>query len=119
MTLAVLYGSIQASPEEGQEWLKKAATGLVEAITENTEKPKILWSLFYSQEASKTENLHSQEESGPEIVDRTVVFSDSSTDLAFDDSVLREVRRAWQHITENANGFMDFEDREVGEYDDE
>ena len=63
--------------------------------------------------------MPSQGDTGPEITDRNVLFSKSSADLAFDDSVLREVRTAWQHITGNDSGFMEFEDREVGEYDEE
>ena len=54
-----------------------------------------------------------------DISAQSMTFSESSTDLAFDDSVLRQVRRAWQIVTSKTNGFMEFEDREVGEYDED
>lgn len=74
--------------------------------------------MFYSQTGLDSKDS-SQEDLGPSVDDQTITFSDSSVDLAFDDSVVREVRRAWQHVTGNTNGFMEFEDREVGEYDDD
>ena len=58
-------------------------------------------------------------EEGPIVENCQIQFSEASTDLAFDDLVLREVRKAWQQVTGKVNGFMEFEDREAGEYEDE
>ena len=96
-----------------------ATDALLRATVVGQQIPDTLWSLSYSQEASSAESSISQDNVGPVIENQTVSFSNSSTDLAFDDGVLREVRKAWQQISGNEEGFMDFEDREVGEYDDE
>ena len=115
----MLYASIRATANDGKSWLLAAVNALLEASSNEGSTPKVLWSLSYSQHAPSLERLSSQEDEDPKITDRTISFSQPSTDLAFDDRVLREVRRAWQQISGNAEGFMEFEDREVGEYDDD
>lgn len=74
-------------------------------------KPIILWSLRYAQhypssDASKATDV--AKDGG------IINFAESSVDLAFDDGVLEDVRRAWTNITGETNGFMQFEDRETG-----
>ena len=103
----------------GKDWLEKAVHALLDTSIEEEGEREILWSLSYSQRTSKTGGMSPNGDTGPEITGRNVIFSDSSTDLAFDDSVLREVRTAWQYITGNDTGFTEFDDREVGEYDEE
>ena len=119
MELVVLYGSVQGTADVGKVWLEKAVHALLDASVEKEGEPEVLWNLIYSQQTSKTDGMSSDKDAGPEITERNVFFSDPSTDLAFDDSILRETRTAWQHITGNETGFMEFEDREVGEYDEE
>jgi len=46
-------------------------------------------------------------------------LGDTGVDLAFDDVVLQDVRRSWQMIVGEEDGFLQFEDREVGAYDDD
>ena len=75
-----------------------------------------MWTLSYAQvENTKAENI----EEGPVVEKSQIQFSEASTDLVFDDLVLREVRKAWQQVTGKVNGFMEFEDREAGEYDED
>ena len=93
---------------------------LLETIHDET-RPDILWTLRYSQcftqwpiQASPPENGQGAERQGG-----TILFPEPVIDLAFDDGVLRDVMTAWQEISGQAEGFMQFEDREVGAYEDE
>ncbi|KAI4155536.1 MAG: hypothetical protein LQ340_000952 [Diploschistes diacapsis] len=115
---SILYASIRAVADEGKQWLEMAMATLLSTSAKDGEEIDMLWSLFYSQKAWTNEESSYSEDPASEPPDKTVLLSNPSTDLAFNDSVLREVRRAWQHITGNESGFMEFEDREVGEYDD-
>ena len=102
---------------EGKQWLNRAVSALLSSVSDQTGPPaKTLWSLSYSQKQSPRMSDVDEE---LDISGQRMTFSDSSTDLVFDDSVLRQVRRAWQVVTGKTNGFMEFEDREVGEYDED
>lgn len=83
-------------------------------------QPRVLWKLQFAQtvrdntlEESTEVNLESAAST------HTLSFSASTGDLSFDDGILREVRSMWQRITGNEDGFMHFEDREAGAYEDE
>ena len=81
---------------------------------------EVLWELFFDQLSSPTRDSElTTELSTAQSVGKTFLFPPSSTDLAFDDSVLQRVRLAWQSVSGNVGGFMQFEDREVGAYEDE
>ena len=95
-----------------------AIASLLAATTEQ-ERPKSLWTLFYSQKAYGTPASSFNEDSRHQPSDNLITLSDLSTDLAFDDAVIREVRKAWQHVSGKERGFMDFEDREKREYEDD
>ena len=112
----MVYASVRALADEGRRWLEIALASILAAMTEQ-ESPKCLWTLFYSQKTAVKQSSSSNEDSGPEISDNTITLSDLSTDLAFDDAVIREVRKAWQHVSGKEMGFMHFEDREAGEYE--
>ena len=79
-------------------------------------KPLVLWSLKYTQ-------LYQPSDVGlGESVGNNggiLKFPDSSPDLAFEDSIFENVRTAWQRISGQTDGFMNFDDREVGAYDDD
>ena len=92
-------------------------TNLLVSLPSEDEARQVLWSLSYAQtEDTKAEDI---EEEGPFVENSQIRFSEASTDLAFDDLVLREVRKVWQQVTGKTNGFMEFEDREAGEYDED
>ena len=108
----VIYASTLLPGPAGYDLLDRALEKLSGTFEEP--KPSILWSLRYAQhcpssDASKATDV--AKEGG------IITFAESSVDLAFDDGVLEDVRRAWTNITGETNGFMQFEDRETG-YDD-
>ncbi|MCJ1319549.1 Rab proteins geranylgeranyltransferase component A [Xylographa vitiligo] len=111
----VIYASTLESGSDGFELLDIAIHKFFMTFAEE-KRPSTLWRLQYSQH-----QLHQEHESQTEvnINDGVVTFTDSSTDLAFDDSILATVREAWTEISGNTEGFMQFEDREIGAYDDE
>jgi hypothetical protein len=51
--------------------------------------------------------------------DNIITFREPSGDITFEDSVLQEVREAYARINRDIDGFMLFEDRETGAYDDD
>ena len=61
----------------------------------------------------------SQRAAQEENPNEPIIFPESSVDLAFDDSILKDVKDAWEQISGETEGFMQFDDREVGAYDDE
>ena len=111
----VIYASTLESGSDGFELLDIAIHKFFMTFAEE-KRPSTLWRLQYSQH-----QLHQENESQTEvnINDGVVTFTDSSTDLAFDDSILATVREAWTEISGDTEGFMQFEDREIGAYDDE
>ena len=76
--------------------------------------PTILWSIQYKQHSGAAHHLQSppvseRSSAGEQILE----FSPSSLDLAFDDSMLGEVKELWLKILgDEAGEFMVFEDRE-------
>jgi hypothetical protein len=110
----VVYATISRPKSQGRLWLDKAVSALLSCVSSPGEAT-LLWSMHYSQMYPTQDS----EDFGPRIDGQSITFSSSNIDLAFDDNVLREVRKAWQHVTGEENGFMQFEDRELGEYDDD
>ena len=99
--------------------LATAINKMLDAIHEDM-RPITVWSLRYSQHrlAPREDDNSTQKEDGKGHR-RIIMISEPAIDLAFDDSVLREVRSAWQQITGQAEGFMQFEDREAETDDDD
>ena len=114
-SIGVIYASTLQSGPQGFELLELAMQNFFMALAEE-KRPTVLWKLQYSQRQPAQEY-----ESRPKVTinDGVISFAESSTDLAFDDSILIDVREAWNKISSDAAGFMQFEDREVGAYDDE
>ncbi|KAL9108420.1 MAG: hypothetical protein Q9187_008292, partial [Circinaria calcarea] len=102
-----------------QSILESAIQGLLGAIGEEP-RPSVLWSLRYSQQKSSVEdNIPNPMESEASVPSKVLLLSDPSTDLVFDDRILERVRTTWQTVTGESDGFMQFEDREIGAYDDD
>jgi len=114
--LGVIYSSIQLPSPSGTKLLDAAINSFLDTVVEDP-KPRVLWSLRYSQQFD-TSGIH-QLDHKPQQSDSLIRFSSTSPDLAFDDSVLGEVMEAWKCISGDEDGFMQFDDREVGAYDDE
>lgn len=112
----VIYASSEASKETGQEWLQKALDTLLTSY--GKDKPEILWSLSYNE----TGGDMIVASPSPEPVlrrnedDKALVFPNAPVDLAFDDRVLYHVKKSWEAISGESEGFMQFQDRET--YDD-
>ena len=94
--------------------LQKAVDALLSCVDANPQ-PSILWSVRYQQQPS------SGSESLPTgASDQVLHFPPPSLDLAFDDSVLENVRELWQKIVGDEGGeFLVFQDREAYADDDE
>ncbi|MCJ1379798.1 Rab proteins geranylgeranyltransferase component A [Xylographa soralifera] len=111
----VIYASTLESGSEGFVLLDIAIQKFFMTFAEE-ERPSSLWRLQYSQHQPHQEH---ESQSKIDINDSVISFPEPSTDLAFDDSILTSVRGAWNKISGYTEGFMQFEDREVGAYDDE
>jgi hypothetical protein len=97
--------------QKGFTLLRKAVESLLSAH-DVTPSPTILWSVEYQQEAS------SGSETLPSDTNHVIRFPPPSLDLAFDDTVLENVKEVWQKIVGDEGGeFLVFQDREV--YDDD
>jgi RAB protein geranylgeranyltransferase component A len=120
---SILYASTSATDENGTKLLDAALASLLASVNEQP-APHVLWSMQYNQHASQPSSSPSTSslreaaaptasETGPMRPQHVIKFPSLSTDLAFDDTVLKEVRQAWLMIMgRDAVGFMEFEDRE-------
>jgi hypothetical protein len=92
--------------------LDKAVDALLSAVNV-TSTPSILWSVKYQQQPSSgTESLPTGTEGN------ILRFPPPHVDLAFDDTVLDNVKDIWQKIMgEDAGEFLVFQDREAYEDD--
>lgn len=111
----VIYSSVQTPGSLGSSFLDIAVRSVLNTAVDD-ESPLVLWSLHYTQ---KLQSDSVEPQSGLQVVDRLICFSNPTNDLAFNDLVLWETRTAWQHIIGREEGFMQFDDRELGAYDDE
>ncbi|MCJ1248253.1 Rab proteins geranylgeranyltransferase component A [Trapelia coarctata] len=110
----VIYASTLCAGPQGYELLDRALEKLLDTIEEP--EPSILWSLRYAQRCPSTDHRTTTElpkEGG------MITFAETTIDLAFDDGVLQDVKRAWTNITGETTGFMQFENRGPGIDDDE
>lgn len=107
---SVLYASTLLNGTAGSELLQKAVDTLLSCV-EVVPLPTVLWSVKYEQQPS------SGSETLPSGV-HVLSFRPPSFDLAFDDSVLENVKDVWQKVLgDEAGEFLVFQDREA--YDDE
>ncbi|KAF2873154.1 rab geranylgeranyl transferase escort protein-like protein [Massariosphaeria phaeospora] len=101
----LLYASTSLSGEEGYELLKQATETLLSTV-EVSPAPTILWSIQYQQQSGPAEQSR-----GTTPYD--LQFAPASLDLAFDDSIIRDVKEVWQKIMgDGAVEFLVFDDRE-------
>lgn len=112
----VLYLSALASPN-AQALLEKALSSLLASlVVEGQESPKSLYQLYYEQIGYDTPSV--------DVDGQSAVFSSLPLDLAFNDSVLDPVRKAWELVMpdvtdEEAAEYMIFTDREGADAEDE
>ena len=112
----VIYASAEVPKEAGQQWLRKALDAFLASY--EGDKPRILWTLSYHETgsdmitASPNDSWLQRNED-----DNCLVFPNAPIDLAFDDKVLYHVKKAWEAISGESEGFMQFQDREA--YDDD
>ncbi|KAL1311245.1 hypothetical protein AAFC00_001434 [Neodothiora populina] len=107
----ILYASIALTGDKAFELLQKAIKKLI--ATQGSDV-KVLWTLQYQQSS----NFHS-----PNVADEAngniLRFPNAPLDLAFNDSVLDNVKQTWLRIVGgNGDEFMKFEDREAAAEDD-
>lgn len=110
---SVLYASVALDSELGFVLLEQAVKSLLQVV-DTQPTPTILWSIRYKQHSGAAYHLQpssvsERSSAGGQILE----FSPSSSDLAFDDSMLGEVKELWLKILgDEAGEFMVFEDRE-------
>lgn len=113
----MIYASTLLPGPEGYELLDQALVKFSDTFEEP--KPSILWSLHYAQRCPWTDDSNDGKASCFARASGIVTFAESTVDLAFDDGVLKDVERAWTSITGETSGFMQFEERGTGAYDDD
>lgn len=107
VTTGVLYASIALPVEQGIPRLTTAVEDLLRGLDGSS--GRVLWSLKYHQS-----NISLSGEPSA----NTIVLPNVPVELGLQDSVLDDVRSAWQQITGDTGGFMIFEAREGMEDDD-
>ena len=113
-----MYSSVALEVDNGYEWLQVAVNVLFESL-EDKKGIQVLWQLYYEQRAEQKKRVLDPIQKGG-LNSRILTLSRSgATDLAFDDTVLRDVREVWQDITGETEGFMQFEDQEAGAVEDD
>ena len=119
MRIGIIYSSVHLPLALGQSILRSAVQKLLGVVDEEP-RPDVLWSLQYSQPKSSVEDyVQSPIEAKSVVPSEVLLLSEPSTDLVFDDRILERVRISWQKVTGESEGFMHFEDREIGAYDDD
>ncbi|KAL7823394.1 GDP dissociation inhibitor [Trichoderma gracile] len=112
----ILYISTIASPD-AQALLEKALSSLLASLAvEGQESPKSLYQVYYEQIGYDTPSV--------DVDGQSAVFSLLPLDLAFIDSVLDPVRKAWELVMPNvtdeeAAEYLVFTDREGADAEDE
>jgi len=108
---AILYASVASTGDEAFATLDQAVKALLSTQGSSIE---VVWKMQYQQDCDSLAT--------PQNTDYLDVlrFPDTPLDLAFDDSILDNVKEAWTRITgDDDTGFMRFEDREAPAEDDE
>jgi len=112
----VLYASTSLKGDAGFSLLNQAITSLLAVVQEGT-KPVVLYSMQYEQRSPSSRSFTpgSANRSWRSQKDTHIItFPPVPLDLAFDDSVLENVRKAWEKIMgAEAKDLMVFEDREA------
>lgn len=106
VVLGVIYASVALPSEEGKQRLTAAVDRLVCGMSNEW---RILWSLHYHQK--DVQQLSTS-------VSNVILLPNVPLDLGMPDSVLGDVKLAWQQITGETEAFMVFEAREGMEDDD-
>ncbi|KAF2177181.1 hypothetical protein K469DRAFT_378932 [Zopfia rhizophila CBS 207.26] len=105
---SVLYVSTSLSGEKGFQLLGKAVETLLRTV-DISPPPTVLWSAQYEQRYSAANSSLP-----PSSSEHVLKFPPSSVDLAFDDSILDQVKSVWQKIMgDDAGEFLVFKDREA------
>jgi hypothetical protein len=103
----VLYASIALPADQGIPRLTTAVDDLLRGLDGSA--GRVLWSLKYHQR-----NIWQSGESDA----NAMILPNVPVELGLPDSVVDDVRFAWQRITEETNGFLVFEAREGMEDED-
>lgn len=107
-----MYAATSLIGKAGSEYLQKAVEALL-ATVKVVPQPTVLWAVRYQQSPS----------SGSEPLptgDHVLRFPPPSLDLAFDDTVLDNVKEIWQQVAGNDAGeFLVFAEREAYADDEE
>jgi len=103
----VLYASIALPADQGMPALTTAVNDLLRGF--DASHARVLWSLKYHQRTVG----HPDESDAHEII-----LPNVPVELGLPDSVLDNVKFAWQQITVETQGFMAFEAREGMEDED-
>ncbi len=82
---------------------------------------RVLWELRYTEQHTNPLYIKPRTNSNPKngLERRILICPDTSAPLVFDDSILECIQSAWRNISGEKEGFMVFEDREAGAYDDD
>lgn len=111
----MIYATTVVSDSTAVAILELALQRFYDTFSE-AERPQTLWALHYSQCALSRENdIHP----GIDVSGGIISFKNSTDDLAFDDSILSDVMEVWAKVDGISDGFMHFEDREIGAYDED
>ena len=107
VTTGVLYASIALPAEQGIPRLTTAIDDLLRGVDDYL--GRVLWSLKYHQR-----NIEQLDDSNA----KAVILPNVPVELGLPDSVIDNVKSAWQQITGETEGFMVFEAREGMEDED-
>lgn len=108
------------SPDHSQDRLASAIANILGTHTDasNDEHPIVLWSMTFTLNVatkSNPQNLYLTKD--PEK--RVVIFPDTTHDIAFDDTILDNVKAAWETVLGDRAAEFDFlrfeERRDEGE----
>jgi hypothetical protein len=107
IAIGVLYASVALSAEHGMPCLTNAVNDMLRGLDGSL--GRVLWSVKYHQR-----NI--EEISEPQL--NVIVLPNVAVELGLSDSILDNVKLAWQQITGETEGFMVFEAREGMEDED-
>jgi hypothetical protein len=107
ITTGVLYASVALPAEQGMTCLTNAVDDMLRGLDGSS--GRVLWSLKYHQR-----NI----EQTSDFESNAIVLPNVPVELGLSDSVLDNVKFAWQQITGDTEGFMVFEAREGMEDED-
>lgn len=119
MRIGVVYGSVSIPGTPGQRLLESAVNQFVQLVGDSA--VKVIWSLRYTQEGRSDDSLDVARVTGSHPSNNIICFPPPSLDLAFDDTMIDQVKAVWKMIMGGDAAdeeFMSFEDRE-GAYDEE